>query len=223
MARPTTPTPRRGRRRRLRGTVRHPGATSGAGRRRADRPHRPPPVPAAALPGGDRHPLRGRRSPGHCVRCCAKQANARVLVGEVTDIDLAGGPSPRRPSADDRSRPTTASSSPPEPALLLRPRRLRRACAGTEVDRRRTRDPCPDLRGLRAGRGRPERRASGVDTSPSWSSVEVPPASRWPGRSATWPDAACAGTSPHRPARGRRSCCSRLAPSCCPPTAGACH
>ena len=49
----------RDRRRRLRRAVRRPGAASGPRRRDPGRPRRAPPLPAAALPVRDRHPVRG--------------------------------------------------------------------------------------------------------------------------------------------------------------------
>ena len=57
-------------------------------RRHRDREDQPPSLPAAALPGRDRHPLRGRDRPADA-RGPGRQHNARVLLGEVTDIDLA--------------------------------------------------------------------------------------------------------------------------------------
>ena len=81
------PSPRRRHRRWVRRVVRNPGPAAGASRRGSDRPHRSPPVPAAALPGCDRHPLRRPDHPAPA-RGARKQANATVLLGEVNDIDL---------------------------------------------------------------------------------------------------------------------------------------
>ena len=52
--------PRAHRRRRLRRAVRREVPPAGARAGDAHRPEEPPPVPAAALPGGDRHPVGGR-------------------------------------------------------------------------------------------------------------------------------------------------------------------
>ena len=73
---------------RVRRPVRGPGAAQGAGGRHDHRQDRLPPLPAAALPGRDRHPLRGRDRPA-TREILRQQENALVLLGEVTDIDLA--------------------------------------------------------------------------------------------------------------------------------------
>ena len=71
------PAAHRHRRRRLR----RPGAAAGAGRRRCRRHrHRPAQLsslPAAALPGGDRRPVAGRRSPRRSAPSCARRPTSR--------------------------------------------------------------------------------------------------------------------------------------------------
>ena len=54
-----------------------PGRSSGARPGHADRPDQPPPLPAAALPGGDRDPLGGPDRPGHPRRAAEPQVPAR--------------------------------------------------------------------------------------------------------------------------------------------------
>jgi NADH dehydrogenase FAD-containing subunit len=79
-----------------------------------------------------------------------KQRNIRVLMGEVTDIDLAarelvldtGGPDMHSLRQPDSSRGRVA--------VVLRPRRVRDLRTKPEDDRRRARAARADLRGLRA-------------------------------------------------------------------------
>ena len=84
-ARPATPG--RGGRRGIRRPVRDAGARLVSGRRHARRSPAPPPVPADAVPGRDRHRLEGEVAPPlrHILRY---QENAAVLLAEVTGFDL---------------------------------------------------------------------------------------------------------------------------------------
>ena len=68
------------------------------GRDHAGRPHQPPPVPAAALPGGDRGPERRRRSARRSATSCASE----MQRGNLTVLQGRG----RRPS----TRPRAAST-----------------------------------------------------------------------------------------------------------------
>ncbi len=63
--RPVTPSPGGGHRVRIRGALRHPGAQARRRGRHADRQDDPPPLPATAVPGRDRHPVRGRDRARH--------------------------------------------------------------------------------------------------------------------------------------------------------------
>ena len=78
------------------------------------RPDQPPPVPAAALPGGHRDPLGGRDRPGHPRRPAPAPQRPGRSWPRSTAIDLEAREvdgRPGRPAA--RRSPTTASSSPP--------------------------------------------------------------------------------------------------------------
>ena len=97
----TPASPRRHRRRRLRRALRRKGARRRAVRRDRRRPAQLPPVPAAALPGGDRRRCRPPTSPRRSAASCAGQDNAHVLLAKVTGVDLAR----REVIAEDRRIP----------------------------------------------------------------------------------------------------------------------
>ena len=119
----------------------------------------PPPVPAAALPGRDRHPVRGRdraadprgaeparRTP----RCCsARSPTSTSRPSTVTSARARprDGDAVRLPDRGGRREP-----------VLLRQRPLRRVRPRHEEHRRRARAARPDLRRLRAGRARSDAR-----------------------------------------------------------------
>ena len=137
---------------RLRRAVRHEGAQERRRRRDDDREDDPSPVPAAALPGGDRHPVPGRDRP----------ADARDPRGPE---ERPGHP---RRGQEHRPRPAPGHLAGARPdhhhavrlaprggrrgAVLLRQRPLRRARARHEEHRRRPRAARPDLRRVRARR-----------------------------------------------------------------------
>ena len=122
-------------------------------RHQADRPHHPPPVPAAAVPGGDRHHLRGRDRPAHPgdpaqaaqrARCCSATSRTSTWRSSTCVSDLLGHTyeTPlRHPDRRGGRRP-----------VLLRQRPVRRVRAGHEVDRRRAGAARPHPGRLRAGR-----------------------------------------------------------------------
>ena len=60
------------------------------GRGHAGRPSRAPPVPAAALPVRDRHPVRGPDRRAAAARCSRRHRNVECVLAEVIDIDAAG-------------------------------------------------------------------------------------------------------------------------------------
>ena len=150
----------------------------------------------------------------------ADQENARVLLGEVTDIDmeqprrhLAGaGPGHHHAVrlADRRRR---------RRAVLLRQRPLRRARARHEEHRRRPRAARPDLRRLRA-------RRAGRDRGGDRAAADLRRRRRRPDRGrdgradrrAGAPHAA-QGLPPHQHPRGARSSCSTPPARCCRPSA----
>ena len=132
-----------------------------SGRRHARRSAEPSPVPAAAVPGGDRGPVAGGDRAAAAVDL-PQAANTTVLLGRggphrsrgARGRALGRRPDPVR-HADRRDGRT---------ALVLRARRVGAVRARTQDDRRRDRDPAPDphrVRGRRA-RGR-SRAARGVD------------------------------------------------------------
>ena len=116
------------------------------------RPAQPPPVPALAVPGGDRRPCRRRTSPRRSARSSSSARNVRVLLDEVTgvDADRKRGPARERPQprlrlADPRDR---------RPPQLFRPRRMGGARARPQEHRGRDRDPPQGAARARAGRDR---------------------------------------------------------------------
>ena len=155
------PAPRRRGRVGLRGALRNEGAQEARRRRDDGRQDHPPPLPAAALPGRDRHPLAGRDRPadargaqqpeerqgppGRGHRDRPREAGGHLPGARPADRDAV-----RLPDRGGRRRP-----------VLLRQRPLRRARAGHEVDRRRAGAARPDLRRLRDGRARRHPRRAG--------------------------------------------------------------
>ena len=85
----------------------------------------------------------------------ARQKNARVLLGEVTDIDLEAQTVTSHVLGRETVTPydSLIVAAGVEP-VLLRQRRVRRVRAGHEEHRRRARAARPDLRRLRARRAR---------------------------------------------------------------------
>ena len=61
----------------LRRALRREVPAAGAGRGDAHRPDEPPPLPAAAVPGGDRHPLAGRHRACRRATSCASTTTSR--------------------------------------------------------------------------------------------------------------------------------------------------
>jgi NADH dehydrogenase len=138
------------------------------------------------------------------VRSSPGQANAEVILGEVTDIDLdRAGPSPR----GARARSTVT----PYDELIVA------AGAGQSyfgndhfadhAPGMKTIDDALELRGRIFGAFElaelAPTEAERAGCSPSSSSAPVPPVWRWPGRSPSWPTAPCATTSGDRPASAR--------------------
>ena len=119
----------------------------------------------------------------------SRQNNARVLLGEVTDIDLeARTVTSARARPRDRDAVRLPDRGRRRRPVLLRQRPLRRVRPGHEEHRRRPRAARPDLRRLRAGRARRHAAARTSTTcSPSSSSAPARPASRWPARSPSSP------------------------------------
>ena len=148
----------RGDRVRLRRTLRHQGAEGRRRRHHDDRDDDAPPVPAAALPGGDRHPLRGRdraADAGDPVQAEERQRDPRRGPGHRRrgpDRDLA------RAEPDHRDAVRHADRRGRRGSVLLRQRPVRRVRTRHEEHRRRPRAARPDLRRLRAGRDRRDRR-----------------------------------------------------------------
>ena len=197
-------------------------------RRRRDhgREDDPPPLPAAALPGRDRHPLRGRdrpadpRDPGaarRTPRCCSARSPASTSRRR---------PSPRTCSA---ARPST-----PYDSLIVAAGagqsyfgndHFAEFAPGHEDHRRRPRAARPDLRRLRDGR---DRRQPGRERRPP---ADLRGRRRRPDRCRDGrPDRRARAPHPaprlpgdqHPPRRGsswstpRRRCCRRSAPSWAP-------
>ena len=137
----------------LRRPVRRQGAQAVGRGRHAGREDHPPPVPAAALPDRDRHPVRGRDRAVDPRGAGERQKNATVLLGEVTDIDLEAQTVTSHVLGRETVTPydslIVAAGSEP---VLLRARRVRRVRPGHEEHRRRARAARPDLRCLRARR-----------------------------------------------------------------------
>ena len=73
---------------RLRRPVRCQAAQARRRGRHGDQPDDAPPVPAAAVPGRDRHPVRGRDRARPRARCSVARTDTEVLLGEVIDVDL---------------------------------------------------------------------------------------------------------------------------------------
>ena len=132
-----------------------PRRRCGARRRRrdGDRPHEPPPLPAAALPGGHRHPRRGRhraadpRRPAPAAqreRACSARSSTSTSTHAGVTVDTLG----RRSELPYDSLIVAAGAH----AVVLRPPRVRARRARHEDDRRRARAARPDLRCLRARR-----------------------------------------------------------------------
>ena len=118
----------------------------------------------------------------------AKQKNATVLLGEVTDIDLRPGRSPTTCSGRELETPydsliVAAGAG----QSYFGNDQFAEFAPGHEEHRRRPRAARPDLRRLRARRGAGRQAARTSTTcSPSSSSAPVRPASRWPARSPSW-------------------------------------
>ena len=185
----TDAAPGRDHRRRFRRARRRAGAEACAGRSHAARPAQPPPVPAAALPGGDGRPLaRRHRAPIRWI--LRKQPNVRVLLAKSR-----ASTSRRKPVVLDRrrrSRRTTISSSPP-----ARPTRISATTSGSafapglkSLDDALD-DPAADAARVRErrARGRPRAQRRLLTSS---SSAAARPASRWPApspksRATRWP------------------------------------
>ena len=93
------PAPGGGHRLRLRRPLRHQGAAPLRRRRHDGRQDHPPPLPAAALPGGDRHPLRrarSRRRPARSwparrtPRCCSARSPASTSTAQTVTSQVLG-------------------------------------------------------------------------------------------------------------------------------------
>ena len=146
--------PGRGDRLGLRRTVRHQGPPPRRRRRDDGREDHPPPLPAAALPGRDRHPVRGRDRPAYPRG--AERAEERQGAARRGHRDRPRGAHGHLPGAGPRHR--HAVRLPDRGgrcrAVLLRQRPVRRVRTGHEEHRRRARAARPDLRRLRDGRAR---------------------------------------------------------------------
>ncbi len=148
---------------RVRRVVRRAVAEARGRRHHPHRPHHQPPVPAAALPGGDRHPLRGRDRPGDAgdpPQPAQRDDDPRRRDGHRhhrPDGHL-GQPGPHRGHALRHADPRRRFR-----AVLLRQRPVRPVRAGDEGHRRRPRAARAGARQLRAGRagGDPRRQAGG--------------------------------------------------------------
>ena len=135
-------------------------------------PRQPPPLPAAALPGGHRDPLRGRDRSA-AARGASPPRNVEVELAEVT------ASTSRR--ARDRHAPATASPFElPYDSLIVAAGagqsyfghdEFSRWAAGNEDDQRRARAARADPRRLRDGRARGRPGRSGRSGSPSSSSA----------------------------------------------------
>ena len=115
----------------------------------------PPPLPAAALPGGHGHPVRGRDRAARRGRCCPARRTPGCCSATVTDIDLTrrDGHLPRARSRDDdvvrladRGRGRGQSYFGNDHFAEFAP--------GMKTHRRRARAARPHLRRLRDGRAR---------------------------------------------------------------------
>ncbi len=129
-------------------------------RRHDDRQDDPPPLPAAALPGRDRHPLQGEIAPPtrEILSRPGQRAGAARRGHRHRPRGAHGHLAGARPRHRDAVRlPDRRGRRQP---VLLRQRPLRRVRARHEEHRRRPRAARPDLRRLRDGRARcqPRRR-----------------------------------------------------------------
>ena len=143
----------------------------------ARRPHEPPPLPAAALPGRDRDPLGGEIAPP----LRGISASTRNV-----DVDTRRGHRVRSRPPDGRRRPARRHRvrvpvRQPDRRrrvddVVLRARRARPALAPDEDDRRRAQPATADLRRVRAGRDGADGSRAPAGGSPSPSSVAGRPA-----------------------------------------------
>ena len=179
----------------------------------ARRPRPAPPVPAAALPGGDRDPVRGPDRGARCATCSSATATSSACwPRSSTSTSRPGGSSPQRPGGEriDAAlrRPDRRRRRPP---VLLRARRVRAVGARDEDDRRRARDPPQGVRRVRAGRDRRPTPTSSAGGSRSPWSAPARPGWSSPDRSASSPPARCARSSGASGPRTPGSCCSTAA------------
>ena len=180
----------------------------------------PPPLPAAALPGGDRHPVRGRDRAGD-PRDPAPRRRTRACCSARSPTST----STRRTVTSDVLAPTTVT---PYDSLIVAAGagqsyfgndQFAEFAPGHEEHRRRARAARPDLRRLRARRARGRPAASDVDELADLRRRRRRrrPASRWPARSPSSPTARCKrdfraidtahGARDRARRRGRRRCC----------------
>ena len=147
-----------------------------------------------------------------------RQANARVLLAEVTGFDLERARGALAGTGDRRR----AGRSPYDTLVVAGGSRYsyfghdewRAVRARAEVARGRARHPQPDPQRVRGGRGCERRGRAARAGSPSSSSAPARPASRWRARSPSSRARRCAATSA-RSTRAPRACCSSRPPTAC--------
>ncbi len=199
------------RRRRFRRSRRRPRASPRVGAGDADRSPQLPPVPAAALPGGDGHPvaLRHRHAdPGDPAR--PGQLPGDHGTGDGGRHRSQGG-RPRRAS----EFPTTTWFSPPAPATATSARTngspTRRASR-----RSTTPPPCAAASSRPSSGPRPRTIPNSAGAfSPSSSSAAAPPGSSSPAPSPNSPATACRRSSARSTRRRRGWCSSSRRRACC--------
>ena len=190
-----------------------PGRCGGAGRRHPGRPRAAPPVPAAALPGGHRDPVRGADRGAAARRAPAPPQRRRAC-------------SPRWWTSTSPARPVIATGPnggrielPYDDLVLAAGVRqsyfghdeFARWAPGMKTICGCADDPAQGVRGVRDGRDRRPTPRSGAGGSPSpWSAAD-PPGSSSPGRSGSSPPAICARSS---------GTSGPSTPGCCCSTAG---
>ena len=136
------------------GLARHEIPSQGRRRGHARRPHEPPPLPAAALPGRDGDPLGGPdRAAAAGGSCASTRTSTSSWPRSPASISRTGRSLAVRPWGDRVDVPLRQPDRRPGiDDLVLRTRRPRPALPPDEDDRRRPQPATADLRGVRAGR-----------------------------------------------------------------------